>query len=162
MNEEIIDDGVVHLSGSESSQPLDANTANTIMEAAKWGKLYLILAAIGLVLQPIIQYFNMRKAQAALGVEGDTYLVAAQMGTQLFTYIITFAILGYPIYRFYEFVTKTPLAIERQAQSGFVEGISGLKSTFKYLGIATLVFIGFYVLLVVIGIAAFVFMDLFK
>ena len=160
MNEDILDDGVVHLSGNANEQPLDGTTANTIIEAAKWGKYYLIIAAVGLVLQPVFQYFNMRKVEAGLeGVDTDM-LLGVQLGTQIFTYMLMIAVFGYPVYRFYEFVTKTPIAIEKQNHQGFLAGIDGLRSTYKYLGIATLVIIGLYLLLIVIGIVAFVFMDL--
>jgi hypothetical protein len=154
MNEDILDDGVVHLGGDENIQALDPTTATTLIETAKWGKYYLILAAIGLVLQPIVQYFNMRKVQASLeGVDTDL-LLGVQLGSQMVTYMFILALLGYPIYRFYEFTTKTPGAIADQNHMGFVQGIMGLKSTYKYLGILTLVFIGLYVLLFVFVIIA--------
>jgi len=161
MNDDIIDDGAVHFGDGITSQPLDAQTGQTITEAAKWGKYYLILAGIGLLLQPVLQYFNMKKVQASMDqVLDNDLLLATQVGTQIFTYLFLIAILGYPIYRFYEFVTKTPIAIERQDHQGFVHGIDSLKATYKYLGIATLVIIGLYVVLIGLGVVAALFISL--
>ncbi len=153
MNEDILDDGVVHLGGDENIQALDPTTATTIIETAKWGKYYLILAAIGLVLQPIMQYFNMRKIQADLEGVNSEYLLGVQLGSQIFTYMLIIALFGYPIYRFYEFTTKTPGAIEDQNHAGFVNGVMGLKSTFKYLGVLTMVLIGLYVMFLILILA---------
>lgn len=160
MNEDIIDDGIVHLSGEENSQPLDAQTGSTLIDAAKWGKYYLIIAAVGLLIQPIIQYVNMRKVETALEGVDTNLMLGVQFGTQVFTYLIIIAIFGYPIYRFYEFTQKTPSAIDDQSHKGFVEGILALTSTFKYLGIATLVVVGFYALMLVLGFLAAIFIGL--
>jgi len=97
--------------------------------------------------------------EAALELDSDS-LLASQIGSQIFGFLIMIAILGYPIYRFYEFTTRTPRAIENRNHAGFAYGIIALKSTFKYLGIAVLIIIGIYVLFLVLGVVAFIFMDL--
>ena len=58
------------------------------------------------------------------------------------------AFVGYPIYRFWQFITKTPNGMETGNMSAFLTGLNGLRSAIKFLAILTIIVVVLYAILI--------------
>ncbi len=137
MNEDILDDGSFQL--SKSGQELNAPARDAIARAIKWGKVYFYISVGMLALNLLLQFLLVDNTEGPGGV------VAA-----IFSLAFLLLLIGYPIYKFYQFISKTPHGYQRGDQADFVAGIGGLKSSIKYFSVLTLVVVVFYVLLLLL------------
>jgi hypothetical protein len=136
---------------SEDDMLLDEKASKVLSESAQWGKYYLILLLISLLIQPFIQYGIAQKTSA---VNMSQFIFQQFLG-----YVFAAFFVAYPLYKFYEFVEDTPKGIRLKSQASFENGIGGLKSSIKYAGIFLIVLLALYGLLILFGVLYFIYQD---
>ena len=150
---EILEDQMDGLS-SEDDLLLDEKASEVLTESAKWGKYYLLLLLISLLIQPFIQYGITQKSA--------TINMSQFIFQQFLGYILVAFFVAYPLYKFYEFVEDTPKGIRLKSQAAFENGIGGLKSSIKYAGIFLIVVLALYGLLIVFAALSFIYQDMLR
>ncbi|RZL50784.1 MAG: hypothetical protein EOP00_02540 [Pedobacter sp.] len=121
-----------------------------IYEIAKWAGF---LAIIGFVFTgiTIISAFTVG---AAINSNPQLLAMAATMGPAAsIVFTIAFLIVGfaifYPSLLMFKYATKAKLGVLYGEQASLDEAMGKLKSLFKYWGIITIIYIGFYVLMII-------------
>ena len=137
-NDQILDDGSLGL--AEGGNTLSAGAARSIERAAKWGRYYLYFALAGLILQGLFQVIISVQSPNGAGMIGT--IVAGIIGL-----LFGLALYIYPVVKFWGFTRDAPGGIAAGSTEQFVRGISGLKSTYKYIAIAIFVILGLYALI---------------
>lgn len=142
--------------GLSRGDTLSTAVATAITKAATWGKYSLYGSLAYLVLSPLMPLLGIGATAAAfqdandeLGGQG----AAAIIGGLVTVYGILLALYLYPVIRFWGFTHKTPAAIAGGAQAQFVDQIDDLRSVLKYIGVFTLVILGFYAVVLLFVVA---------
>lgn len=129
-----------------------------LKETAKWAKFLAIVSfvVIGLMLIMGLLVGSMMSSipmpDASFGSLPSGFFIA---------YFIAIAvIMFFPAFYLYKFATKTLSGLDKASDSEIVEGLSNLKSVFKFYGIMTIIILALYALIFVFaliggGIAAF-------
>ena len=139
--EDILDDGSTDL---RRGGGFSAGTEAAVRLAAKWGRYYLYALAASFLVSLLWQ--TVAAATTPYG--------AASLPASLFSVLFIVALIAYPTYQFYRFVTLTE-------RDDLGEGIVSLAASIKYLGILTLVVVVGYLGLVVLGVAVAIGVSLF-
>ena len=85
----------------------------------------------------------MPEAGAAAGIAGSVFI------------LLMVLLYFFPCLYLFRFATRMQTALRTNDQQQLVSSFANLKSTFKYLGIVTIIFIAFYALMFILQIAAF-------
>lgn len=103
------------------------------------------IAIVGFILQII--------AQLMIGQLAQNEGISLSPGATLIVVIFFIALVyGYPIFKFVGFLSKTPQGITNQNQEKFVEGVTNLKSSIKYLGILIFAILALYLIMFLFAI----------
>lgn len=125
-----------------------------LMESAKWGRFLSILGFILLVILVVVAFSigALLSKFAQLPGGQNMGMVAAQMGTFLTIVYLAIAVLYFfPTYYLFKFSVKMIKALQTTDRSQLTSSFKNLKSMFKFWGIFSIVIVGFYSLLLVIG-----------
>lgn len=122
-----------------------------MVETAKWARFFAILAFILLGLM-VISGFFMGSIMSAFNPGAPQMAVPGMLFGII--YLIFGAIFFIPYYYLYRFSTQTLDAFKARDQHRLEKGIENLKSHYKFIGIATIIFLGFYIIGMVIGAMA--------
>lgn len=149
----------------ETSYPLDDNfttggvnlTAEIksyLYETAKWGKFLSIVGFVMIGLFAIIMLFVVFAGGALMSEFGEAGAMAgAGMGFTVVFYMLILGLYLFPTLYLYRFSTKMKIALDSNDQQNLSESFMNMKSVFKFWGIFTAIFVGFYVIIFVIAIA---------
>jgi hypothetical protein len=131
---------------------IDEHIRGFLSEVAKWAKLLSIVGFVGLAFVAIIGvFFGSIFAGLPGAASQEVYAVS---GAYSFIYVISGAIYAIPLYYLYSFASCTKLALQNDDQVYLRQAFERLKSHYKFLGIMTLLVLGFY-LLIFLGALAF-------
>ena len=128
--------------------------------AAKWGKF---LAIVGFVMIGLIVlfgvFFGTIMGSAMGGAMGAAMPGGEMMGGALATFMtvlyLLFAVLYFfPVLYLYRFSDKMQVGLRVQSPDVVLESFRNLKSLFKFMGVLTIVILGFYALARVFGVFA--------
>ncbi len=119
-----------------------------LSEIAKWAKLFSILgliAGILIVLAGIVTSFISTSLNSFAGMRG--------MGPLIGVLSVVFgAVYLYPSWLLLKFATTMPTALKKNDQLLVNEAFKNLKSCFKFWGIFTLIIIGLYAVVFILGL----------
>lgn len=130
---------------NSSGLVIDDQVRGFLAEVAKWAKLLSIVGFVGLAFVVLIGVF-FGSILASLPGGGSGELLAAS-GAYSFMYIISAALYAIPLYYLFSFASSTKVALQNDDQVYLRKAFERLKSHYKFLGIMTLVVLGFYLLL---------------
>jgi hypothetical protein len=127
-----------------------------LSETARWGKFLSILGFImcgimvlaGMVLPSMMSKLN------AMGMGQVNLFGSFGIGMMLFIYVIIAIIYFFPCLYLFLFSRDMKSALASDDQFKLTESFRNLKRLFKYIGILTIVFLSFYALAIIGGIAA--------
>jgi hypothetical protein len=128
-----------------------------IMETAKWSKFLSIIGFIFVGFMSIIGILMLFSFGGTLfsNAVGLNNIPGFPTGMISLVGIIYFGIAllyFFPVYYLYMFARKTKNAILCNDNQLLAEGFSKLKSHYKFIGILTLIIVGFYAISILIGI----------
>lgn len=117
-------------------------------EMAKWCKFLSIMGFIGIGIMVLLG-LTMGSIMSSLSGFGGNQL---PLPSFFFTivYLLIAALYFYPVFCMYKFSTLMKKGLNENNQSMFNNGLSNLKSMFKFMGILTLGILIFYALIIVI------------
>lgn len=131
---------------------LDQQSSAYLAETARWGKFLSILGFILTGLLLIVGIFmgsfmasTMSAAEGFGGISSSFFTIV---------YLAIALVYFFPCLYLFRFSTKAQDALRSNDQSSLTEGFKNLKSCFRFMGILTIVILGFYALAFVIGIGA--------
>jgi hypothetical protein len=128
-----------------------------IMETAKWSKFLSILGFIFVGFMSIIgilMLFSLGGSlfSDAVGLNNIPGFPAGMFSLVGIIYFGIALLYFFPVYYLYMFARKTKNAILCNDNQMLAEGFSKLKSHYKFVGILTLIIVGFYAFSIFIGI----------
>lgn len=130
-----------------------------IMETAKWAQF---MSIIGFIFIGIISLFGLSIILAGGFIFGDLGKIGNIPGfpAGMFSlfgsiYIAIAALYFFPVYYLFMFARKTKNAILCNDNQMLTEGFSKLKSHYKFVGILTLIIVGFYAFIFFMGMVMF-------
>lgn len=119
-----------------------------LSEIAKWAKLFSILgliAGILIVLAGIVTSFISTSLNSFAGMRGMGPLIGVISA-------IFGAVYLYPSWLLLKFATTMPTALKKNDQLLVNEAFKNLKSCFKFWGIFSLIIIGLYAVIFILGL----------
>ncbi len=144
MNEQPLD------SDFSTSDALNITPAmrNNFSEIARWAKFLAIIGFVGIGLTVIFAliiglFMNSLSNElvAAAGMISTTALMIA--------YLLIAALYFFPILYLFRFAGKMQLALKTNDNEELQASFANLKSMFKFIGILTIIVLGFYVLAII-------------
>jgi hypothetical protein len=131
-----------------------------IMETAKWSKFLSILGFIFVGFMSIIgilMLFSLGGSlfSDAVGLNNIPGFPAGMFSLVGIIYFGIALLYFFPVYYLYMFARKTKNAILCNDNQMLAEGFSKLKSHYKFVGILTLIIVGFYAFMFFIGMVMF-------
>lgn len=134
-----------HYTGTELN--VSEQSRNFLLYTSKWANFLAILGFIGLGLMVLGGILII-----AVGSSLGRMVGPFQFGFLGIVYLGMAAINFFPTMYLYKFAAKMKNALAASNQDDLDLGFENLKSFFKFIGIFTIIIIGFYVLAIIIGI----------
>jgi hypothetical protein len=132
---------------------IDSTSHSFLAETAKWGNFLSILGFIGSAILVIVALF----AGAFLGSIGSTYGGEGAMlsaGLVTIIYLIVAVINFFMALFLYRFSSKMKLALNSTDQDTLNASFLNLKNLFKMVGILTIIYLVFIILVMIFAIAS--------
>ena len=132
----------------DSELQLNDSAKGFLKETAKWTYFLSILGFIGIGLIVLLALFagalfafigNLIQETHNLGWVGGSFISVI--------YLIIAAIYFFPIYYLYNFSSKLKIALKNNDSAILANSFENLKSHYKYIGIASLIILSFYALI---------------
>jgi len=148
----------------ETSYPLDDNFTtggvaitqeikSYLYETAKWGKFLSIVSFILISLMILVIIGMLVFGGVAMSALGGTDAMAGMgLGFMAVFYGFFIAIYLIPTLYLYRFSSKMKIALDANDQESLSSSFMNMKSMFKFWGIFTIIFIGFYALIFLFAI----------
>jgi len=132
---------------------VDAENSSYLLETAKWAKF---LGIVGMVVCALMLFFGLIVAAVGSSTLASAYgsaaMGAGMVVTQV-TMMIVFSLLYFlPSLYIFRFAKRMQIGLRANNQEQYNRALSNLKSAFKFVGILTVVVLGFYVLIIVFAI----------
>jgi len=127
---------------------IDPASRAYLKETAKWGKFLAIVGFIGTGIMVLVGLF-MGTIFSSLGSEMGGEMPGFPMWIMSVFYILIALIYVMPMLYLYRFATKVQIALDNEDQFEMTSSFENLKSLFKFMGIFTIVILGFYALMFV-------------
>lgn len=129
-----------------------------LAETAKWAKLLAIVGFVMIGFFVILGLFmgSIIGAFAGASPEMEELGMAGSMMGGMFgaIYIVIALFYFFPTLYLYRFASKMKTALANQDQQFLAESFRNHKSVYKFMGIFTLVMLGFYALMIVVSLVA--------
>jgi hypothetical protein len=140
---------------------VDHEGTQFLAQAAKWGRFLSIVGFVFVGLLAIFSLFAgtiLTKMSDLGNVDGtaSSGLGPAVGGMITFVYLLVAALWFMPVLYLYRFSTKMQSALRSNDQHFLNDSFKNLKSCFRFMGIVTIIVLGFYALALVIGLGALV------
>lgn len=126
-----------------------------IRETAKWAKFLAIVGFVFIGLMVVFSFLFGTVFSTMLSQSAATPGMPGAGMSSLFIivfYLIIAVIYFFPVLYLFRYATKTQAALASGNNEQMMEGFGNLKSMFKFMGIFTIIILGFYALAIVIGI----------
>ncbi|TAE37493.1 MAG: hypothetical protein EAY66_05750 [Sphingobacteriales bacterium] len=150
-----MDNIITNEDSNAEKQPLtiDASSWAFLLETAKWGKFLSIAGFVASGLLILIALFFIFGSK---GLNTSAQGLPASMGAALgYIYLILGAIYYFPSKHLYDFSFYGKQALLINDQESLTYALGKLKSVFKFWGIATIVIMAIYALILIIAIVGF-------
>jgi len=143
-----------------NEQPLDSDFStsdtlsitpsmrNIFAEIARWAKFLAIVGFVGIgltVIFALILGFFMNNVQEQLGAGTGVMSTTAIMGV----YLLVAALYFFPVLYLFRIAGRMQEALKTDDNDELRESFANLKSMFKFIGILTIIFLGFYALIII-------------
>jgi len=140
------------------SLTIDPVTKAHLYETAKWARFISIIGFVFLCLMVVagISAGFLFSSMSNIDAEFDTPSPMASVftGGMIFFYILMAAIMFFPLLYLYRFAARVKFSIEGNDQETLISSFHQLKMCFRYVGIFTIILIGFYALIFIFAILA--------
>jgi uncharacterized membrane protein YjgN (DUF898 family) len=141
----------------------DRESIDHLTETAKWGKFLAIIGFITCGLLLIVSFFvgSIMSSTAALAPYSTSELRAASnLGGAFFTmiYIIGAVIYFFPCLYLYRYSVRMKTALNTNDQTKLNQSLKSQRMLYRYIGIVTIITISLYVIGLLIGGTAMLFM----
>jgi uncharacterized membrane protein YjgN (DUF898 family) len=138
------------------SLTIDPVTKAHLYETAKWARFLAIIGFVFLGLMVIagIAMSFLFSSMPNMDADLDTPSPMASVftGGMIFFYILMAAIMFFPLLYLYRFAERVKFSIEGNDQETLNSSFHQLKMCFRYVGIFTIVMLGFYALVFIMAI----------
>ncbi|WP_181163642.1 DUF5362 family protein [Pontibacter mangrovi] len=122
-------------------------SAHYLREIAKWGKFLAIVGFVGVGIMVLVGLFAGATMGMFLPKESINSSAGMISGGFFTVFYLLFALLYFfPVLYLYRFSGKMQEALRLQDEELLTTSFSNLKSLFKFMGILTIIILGFYVL----------------
>ncbi|WP_345166501.1 DUF5362 family protein [Nibribacter koreensis] len=134
---------------------------NFLYATAKWGKFLAIVGFVGVGIMVLIGLFggSIMGAAMSTAMEADESINNPMLGSMGFLfgffYLLIAVLYFFPVLYLYKFSTKMQDGLRSKDEMTVESSFENLKSLFKFMGILTVVILGFYALIIVFGVGAF-------
>ena len=132
---------------------LDHSAKDFLRETAKWAYFLSIMGFVAIAFLVLIAIFAgtflaaMGNMVPGMGAAGGSFGMI--MGV---VYFFIAALYFFPVYYLFKFATNTKAAFRDNDSEALTNSFSYLKSHYKFIGVTTIVVLGFYVLMLVLAI----------
>lgn len=139
----ILDDNTI----SDSGLVITPSIRNFLSQSARWGKFMAIVGLVGMGLMIIAILLGGGTMLAMM--TGSNELSGFGAGGTLFMllYVVFLALFIMPFIYLYNFSTKVQTALRDDNQTVLTDAFENHKSLFKFYGVFTAIFIGFYAII---------------
>jgi hypothetical protein len=138
------------LSSSSSGLVVNGESAGYLKETGGWARFLAIVGFCFVALILILAFF--------VGTLMSTFGMGSQLAGMEFALGIVYfglaALYFFPILYLFRFATNVIEAVKANDNQTLVTALKNLKSHYKFIGIFTAIFLGFYVLVLVIALIA--------
>lgn len=139
---------------SNSGMTLNSESLNHLNQTRKWTMFLSILGFISLGIIIIVAIgFQSIMSNMSSNMKGMGEM-ESMSGIITVLYIAIAALYFYPIYCLFQFSKTSKDAVENNNSSALQESFRHQKNMYKYMGILTIIVLGFYVLALIIGLSA--------
>ncbi|MFP9114521.1 DUF5362 family protein [Flavobacterium sp. RHBU_3] len=126
-----------------------------VREAGKWARFLSIVGFVFIGFFVLMALFIMTLGSMGGAMGGAFSAMGAASGVFIgLVYILIALLYFFPVLYLFKFGNKTKAAFESNDTQALTEAFQNLKSHYKFVGILTIVGIGFYVLMIVIAVIA--------
>jgi len=122
-----------------------------LKETSKWAKFIAILGFVGVGFM-IIGAISVGIFMSSMSSEFSDSGMPFPPALLSLVYLIMAAVMAVPIYFLYQFATKMQRALRTSNAQILTESFKNLKSHYKFYGILMAIFIGFYLIILIIAI----------
>jgi uncharacterized membrane protein YjgN (DUF898 family) len=141
------------------SLTVDPVTKAHLYETAKWARFLAIVGFVFLGLMVVGGIFVSFMLSASMGSMGNEFDAPSPMGSvftggMIFFYIVMAALMFFPLLYLYRFAARVKFSIEGNDQETLNSSFHQLKMCFRYVGIFTIVLLGFYALIFIFAMLA--------
>lgn len=117
-----------------------------LRETVKWSKFFSILSIIWLTIF-LISMLSLSFIGVGTAVAADPLIGGLGSIGMIFIFLVTAAFYIYPIYALFKFSQHIRIGLDNHDNFHITEGLRHQKGLFRYIGIITILIIGFYVLI---------------
>lgn len=143
-NTEILDSA----SDNKPALTLSTKALNFLREITKWARFLSIMGFIGVAAMVVFGFF----AGTIYGGLGQQIPNAGAMSAVMtIAYTVAGVIYFFPVYYLFKFANNMKMALNNNDTEVLDAALEYLKSHYKYIGILTIVLVGFYVLAAIFG-----------
>ena len=128
---------------------IDETAKGYLLETARWAKFLSIVGFVAIALLAIATVFTTM----FVGGFGSTLGGRIPVGVIIALYLVMAVLYFFPTYYLFRFSSGIKPAVLNADQAAFNRALSYLRNAFRFIGGLTLVILGIYALVVVIGIA---------
>lgn len=126
-----------------------------VREAGKWAKFLSIVGFVFIGFFVLVAFAMIAIGSSMGAMSGAFGAMGAAGGAFIgVVYILIALLYFFPVLYLFKFGNKTKAAFESNDTQALTEAFKNLKSHYKFVGILTIVGIGFYVLMIVIAVIA--------
>jgi hypothetical protein len=138
------------------SLTIDPVTKAHLYETAKWARFLAIIGFVFLGLMVIagisMAFLFSSMPNMDADMDSPSPMASVFTGGMIFFYILMAAIMFFPLLYLYRFAERVKFSIEGNDQETLNSSFHQLKMCFRYVGIFTIVMLGFYALVFIIAI----------
>lgn len=137
---------------------IDQEVMGQLSTTAKWGKFLAIMGFISCAILVIVALFFAKTFAAFAtfsGAGGSVYNETSLAGSFItIMYIVTAIVWFFPNFFLYKFSTKMQVALRNTDQLHLNGSFSNLRTSFRYIGILTIIVLSFFMLALIIAVSA--------
>ncbi|MDC9724210.1 MAG: hypothetical protein PSN34_15780 [Urechidicola sp.] len=130
---------------------LSINSISFLKETGKWAKFLSIVGFVMIGLMIIAALFVSAMPNSMPGFDNSLMSSSSLIGG---IYLLMSAIYFFPVYYLFQFSNKINKAFKQNDNHLLEDSFKNLKSHYKFIGVFTLIFILFYVVIIFIAIFA--------
>lgn len=134
---------------SFENSSLSINSISFLKETGKWAKFLSIVGFVSMGIMIIAALFASTLPNTIPGLE-NTLMSSAGLISGL--YVLMAAIYFFPFYYLFQFSNKINKALKQNDNRLLEDSFKNLKSHYKFIGVFTLIFILFYIVIIFMAV----------